>query len=320
MGMNETSSGILLLFAACCGLLVLATLIGEVLRARLPKTGAHLVVETYLTRVNSWWGMVFLFSIALLIGKTGIILLFTFCSLAAMREFLTYTSKSKSDHWSLIAAFYVILPLQYLLIWLGEVGLFSTVIPVYAYLLLPILSVLRGGNKETADRNFLARISETQWGLMICVYCASFIPALVTLDIDGYGDRAPMLIAWLVFVIQMGDLMEYFVGRRVGKRKVAAAVSPKTLEGIGAGAAFAAGLGLLLAWMTPFSPLAAIAMALLAYFVGVGGSLVLAAIKSDRGIKNWGHLIPGQGGFVDQLDSVVFAAPIFFHLTRYFYG
>jgi len=320
MEMNETSSGLLFLFAACCGLLVLATLIGEVLRARLPKTRAHLVVETYLTRVNSWWGMVFLFSIALLIGPVGIILLFAFCSLAAMREFLTLTTKSKADHWTLIAAFYLILPLQYVLIGLDQVGLFSTMIPVYAYLLLPILSVLRGGNKDTADRNFLARISETQWGLMICVYCASFIPALVTLDIDGYGDRAPMLIAWLVFVIQMGDLMEYFVGRRIGKRKVAAAVSPKTLEGIGAGAAFAAGLGLLLTWMTPFSPIAPIAMALLAYLIGVGGSLVMAAIKSDRGIKNWGHLIPGQGGFVDQLDSVVFAAPIFFHLTRYFYA
>jgi phosphatidate cytidylyltransferase len=50
------------------------------------------------------------------------------------------------------------------------------------------------------------------------------------------------------------------------------------------------------------------------------GNLVFAAIKRDRGVKDWSHLIPGQGGFVDQLDSVVFAAPIFYHLTRYFWG
>lgn len=318
MEMTQTNSDLLFLFAASSGLLVIATLIGEVLRARLPKTHANLTVETYLTRVHSWWGMVFLFSIALLIGPIGIIALFAFCSLAALREFLTLTTKTSADHWSLIASFYLILPLQYVLIWWGEVGLFSTLIPVYAFLLLPILSVLRGG--DGADKNFLARISETQWGLMICVFCASYIPALVTLDIPGYGDRAPLLIAYLVFVIQMGDLMEYFAGRRIGKRKVAPSFSPKTREGIACGAALSAGLGLLLTWMTPFSPLASIAMAVMAYMVGVGGSLVLAAIKSDRGIKNWGHLIPGQGGFVDQLDSVVFAAPVFFHVTRYYYG
>ncbi|WP_348773484.1 phosphatidate cytidylyltransferase [Litoreibacter halocynthiae] len=318
MEMTQTNSDLLLLLAACCGLLVIATLIGEVLRARLHKTHANLTVETYLTRVHSWWGMVFLFSIALLLGPVGIITLFAFCSLAALREFLTLTTKTNADHWSLIASFYVILPFQYVLIWWGEVGLFSTLIPIYAFLLLPILSVLRGG--EGADKNFLARISETQWGLMICVFCASYIPALVTLDIPGYGDRAPLLIAYLVFVIQMGDLMEYFAGRRIGRRKVAPAVSPKTREGIACGAALAAGLGLLLTWMTPFSPLVSMAMAVMAYMVGVGGSLVLAAIKSDRGIKNWGHLIPGQGGFVDQLDSVVFAAPVFFHITRYYYG
>jgi len=194
MEMNETSSGLLFLFAACCGLLVLATLIGEVLRARLPKTRAHLVVETYLTRVNSWWGMVFLFSIALLIGPVGIILLFAFCSLAAMREFLTLTTKSKADHWTLIAAFYLILPLQYVLIGLDQVGLFSTMIPVYAYLLLPILSVLRGGNKDTADRNFLARISETQWGLISTQARDAAHPIIVSKISRGLG-QSPSLSA-----------------------------------------------------------------------------------------------------------------------------
>ena len=108
MEMTQTNSDLLLLFAACCGLLILATLIGEVLRARLHKTKANLTVETYLTRLHSWWGMVFLFSTALLIGPIGIIGLFAFCSLAALREFLTLTTKTNADHWSLIASFYVI--------------------------------------------------------------------------------------------------------------------------------------------------------------------------------------------------------------------
>lgn len=312
--MTETSLDLITLFAIACGILVFATIIGEVLRARLSQDRSHPTVETYLTRVHSWWAMTVLTSLALLAGKTAVMLLFAFISFAALREFLTLTTKSKADHWAMIASFYVILPVQFILIGLGEAGLFSIFIPVYAFLLLPILSVLRGSSGK-----FLARISETQWGLMICVYCASHIPALITLDVGGIEKRSVLLIAFLVVVVQMGDLADYFVGRRFGKRRVAPDVSPRTWEGCGAGILIAALAGLFLTWTTPFSPLAAMGMAAVSFLVGVGGSLVLKAIKKDLGVKDWGHLIPGQGGFVDQLDSVIFAAPIFYHLTRLFW-
>ena len=312
--MTETSLDLITLFAIACGILVVATLIGEVLRARLSKDYSHPTVETYLTRVHSWWAMTVLTSLALLAGKLAVILLFAFISFAALREFLTLTTKTKADHWSMIASFYVILPVQFVLIGLGYAGLFSVFIPVYAFLLLPILSVLRGSSGK-----FLARISETQWGLMICVYCASHIPALMTLDVGGGKERSVLLIAFIVVAVQMGDLADYFVGRRFGKRRVAPDVSPRTWEGSAAGIIIAALSGLFMAWITPFSPLAAMAMAVAAFLVGVGGSLVLKAIKKDLGVKDWGHLIPGQGGFVDQLDSVIFAAPIFYHLTRTFW-
>jgi len=68
--------------------------------------------------------------------------------------------------------------------------------------------------------------------------------------------------------------------------------------------------------MTPFSPLAAMAMAAVASVTGMFGNLVLTAIKRDKGVRDWSHLIPGQGGLLDQLDSVIFAAPIFYHLTH----
>ena len=312
--MTDTSLDLITLFAIACGILVVATLIGEVLRARLSQDHSHPTVETYLTRVHSWWAMTVLTSLALLAGKLAVILLFAFISFAALREFLTLTTKTKADHWSMIASFYVILPVQFVLIGFGYAGLFSVFIPVYAFLLLPILSVLRGSSGK-----FLARISETQWGLMICVYCASHIPALMTLDVGGGTERSVLLIAFIVVAVQMGDLADYFIGRRFGKRRVAPDVSPRTWEGSAAGIMVAALSGLFMAWITPFSPLAAMAMASAAFLVGVGGSLVLKAIKKDLGVKDWGHLIPGQGGFVDQLDSVIFAAPIFYHLTRTFW-
>ncbi len=312
---TETSTSIVVLFGAACALLIVATIAGEILRYRLARHGSHPTVETYVTRLHSWWGLVFLLAIALLVGRSGVILLFAFASFAALREFLTLTRKTKADHWALIAAFYVVFPVQYLLVWMGADGLFSIFVPVYAFLILPILSVIRGDG-----RNFLSRVSETQWGLMICVFCASHIPALVTLNIQGSTGRSVLLIAFLVLVVQLGDLAEYYTGRRFGKKRLASDLSPKTREGVFYGALAATCLGLLLFWITPFTPWAAALIALIIYLIGVGGSLVLSAIKQDRGVKSWGHLIPGQGGFVDQMDSVVFAAPVFFHLTRYFYG
>ncbi|MEM7473163.1 MAG: phosphatidate cytidylyltransferase [Pseudomonadota bacterium] len=315
--MSETTTSLMLVIAGACALLLVATIGGEVLRRRLSPIGNHPTVETYTTRLHSWWGMVFLLSLALLSGRTGVIILFAFASFAALREFLTLTRKTKADHWALIGAFYFAFPLQYVFIWFGAYGLYSIFIPVYAFLILPILSALRG-----AGTNFLSRVSETQWGLMICVFCASHIPALVTLDIGGATStgRSVLLIAFLVVVVQLGDLAEYYTGRRFGERRIAPSISPKTLTGVFYGALVAMLTGFFLTWITPFAPWQATATALIIYLFGVGGSLVLAAIKADRGVKNWGHLIPGQGGFIDQMDSVVFAAPIFFHLTRYFYG
>ncbi len=312
--MTETTLDLIMLSLIGCGILVVLTLVGEFLRARQPADTVNPVLETYMLRVQSWWGMVILLSLALIIGRLGVVLLFAFASFAALREFLTLTDKVKADHWALALAFFVVLPLQYLFVGMGWEGILTVFIPVYAFLLLPIVSALRGDAKR-----FLIRVAETQWALMITVFCVSHVPALITLQIPGYGDRAVLLIAFLVIVVQCGDLLEYFFGRQIGRTKVAPGLSPKTLEGMICGVGCAMLIGALLAWLTPFGILPAMAMAGVASLVGMGGNIVFAAIKRDRGVKDWSHLIPGQGGFVDQLDSVVFAAPVFYHLARFFW-
>jgi phosphatidate cytidylyltransferase len=313
--MTSTTSDLILLTLGGIGILVALTLFGEFLRSRQMPGTPNPVLETYMTRVESWWGMVILISLALLSGRLGIVVLFMFASFAALREFLTLTTKARADHMSLALAFFAVLPLQYLFVWCGWDGLYSIFIPIYAFLLLPIVSALRGNS----DR-FLIRVAETQWGLMITVFCVSHVPALITIDIAGYGDRAVLLIAFLVIVVQLGDLLEYFFGRRIGRRKIAPGLSPKTVEGMACGVVSAMLIGGLLAWITPFGIFGAMLMAGIASLFGMFGNLVFAAIKRDRGVKDWSHLIPGQGGFVDQLDSVVFAAPIFYHLTVFFWA
>lgn len=312
--MTSTTEDIILLFVGVCGLMTLLSFFGELLRVRAGEENP--VVNTFMTRVRSWWGMVILFALALIAGKIGLLILFAFASFAALREFLTLTNKRQADHLALALGFFVVLPLQYIFVGLGWQGLYTVFIPVYAFLMLPIVSALRGN----ADR-FLIRVAETQWALMIAVFCMSHVPALLMIDVEGYpADRGVLLIAFLIMVVQIGDLLDFFFGRRIGKTRIIPNLSAKTWEGMACGVICAALAGGLLAWMTPFSIIGAMAMAALASLVGMFGNLVFAAIKRDRGVKDWSHLIPGQGGFVDQLDSVIFAAPVFYHITHLIYG
>lgn len=309
--MNQTTADIILVSVGVVCLMVAFTLFGEFLRGRVPAGKSNPVVETFNQRVQSWWAMVILLAFAVLSGRIGIVLLFAFASFAALREFLTFTSKRQADHLSLALGFFAILPLQYLFVGLGWEGLYAIFIPVYAFLLLPIVSAMRGDTSR-----FLVRVAETQWGLMICVYCISHVPALLSFEMSGDRERSVLLIVFFVMVVQLGDLIEYFAGRRIGRRRVAPKLSPKTLEGMALGILGAAAIGGMLSWITPFGLWGAAGMAALASVTGMFGSLVFSAIKRDRGVKDWSHLIPGQGGLLDQLDSVIFAAPVFYHVTH----
>lgn len=295
-----------LALAAVLVLLAL-TILGEALRAR-RGAQAGPTLDLFLTRVDSWWAMVVLFTLALLAGPWAVVLLFAVASFAALREFYTFADRAPADHWALAAAFYLVLPAQFLFVAMDWQRLFGAFIPVYVFLLLPVLAVLRGD-----ARRFLVRVSETQWGLMICVFCLSHIPALMWLGADG---RGMLMIAFLIVVVQSADLVDFFAGRRFGRRRIVPALSPKTWEGAAAGLAMAAGLGALLSGLTPFGLWGSMGLAVAGAAAGQCGTLVLAAIKRDKGLRDWSHLIPGQGGFLNQLDSTIFAAPVVFHLTR----
>ena len=312
---NPTTLDILLLSLGVFGILIVLTIAGEVLRASQPSGKANPVVEAFVMRVHTWWGLVILTSLAVLSGRTGVLLLFAFASFAALREYLTYARKTKADHLSLALGAFVILPLQYLFVAFDWTALFTVFIPVYAFLLLPIVSALRGD-----PSHFLARVAEMQWGLMICVFCISHVPALLTYDMPDGSDRSILLIVFFAMVVQFGDLFEYYAGRRFGRRRVAPKLSPKTAEGMVVGVLCAMAIGAALHWITPFGLIGAALMAGLASVTGMFGSIVFAAIKRDKGVKDWSHLIPGQGGFLDQLDSVIFAAPVFYHMTHLIWG
>src|SRR6516225_3007894 len=303
-----------MLFGGVVAVLLLASLIGALLAWRAGNSPDP-AIQNLNARIKDWWVMVFLIALAFLFGKGGVVLLFAFASFAALREFMTLTPTRRGDHWALATVFFVSLPLQYYLVYIEWYGLYTIFIPVYGFLLLPIIAALRGDTTR-----FLERIAFVQWGLMICVFCVSHVPALLTLDIPGFAGRNLLLIAFLVLVVQGSDVLQYVFGKLFGRRKVAPDLSPsKTWEGLIGGVASATALGAALWWITPFSPLQAAGMALVICLLGFFGGLVMSGIKRDRGVKDWGRMIEGHGGMLDRLDSVIFAAPIFFHLTRYWF-
>lgn len=312
MGPRETTA---LLFGGVFLVLILATLFGRYLRRRVRGRRVG-VIESYIARVRGWWIMVAWIGVAFLAGRKGVALLFAFASFGTLREFITLSPTRLGDHWTLLAAFFLVLPLHYLGVWHGWLMFTDLWVPVFAFLFLPIISALRGDAKR-----FMDRAANVQWGLMICVYCLANVPQLLGLRIHGYGGRQLLLIAFLVIVVQSGDVLQKFFSARVGRTPAAPGISlTRTWEGLVLGGFGAAILGAMLAWITPFGVWAAFGIALASTWMGFLGSLVMTAIKRDRGVRYWGHSIVGHGGMLDRVAPVAFAAPIYFHLVRYFYA
>jgi phosphatidate cytidylyltransferase len=296
-------------------ILVLASVVGWILRRRARSESTIAVIDNLNARVNAWWAMVAIFSLAFMIGADATLVMFAIISFFALREFITLTPTRPGDHRALSIAFFVLIPVQYILIGIHWYALFSIFIPVYAFLLLPVLSV----QAEDAE-NFLERTSKIQWGVMITIYCISHAPALLLLDIPGYRGEDALLLFYLVLVVQLSDVLQYVFGKLFGKTKIAPVVSPsKTVEGFLGGAASATLVGAAMWWITPFTPLQSAAMSFVIVLMGFLGGLSLSAVKRSLGAKDWGTMIKGHGGMLDRMDSISFAAPIFFHLTRYFF-
>jgi phosphatidate cytidylyltransferase len=307
----------LIFFIGLIAVLLTASAVAYGLTSRAMTRGGPLPsgIANPNARIKAWWVMVSGITIAFLFGKTGVVVLFAFVSFAALREFVTLTHTRRGDHWILIGMFLIIIPAQYYLLWTEWYGLFSIFIPVYCFLAMPTLTALSGDTSR-----FLERIAEQQWAIMLSVYCISHVPALLMLPITGNENKGLWLIAFLIATVQGSDVLQYIWGKLAGQHKVAPKISPsKTWEGLIGGVISASLIGALLYKLTPFSPVQAGLMAALACMMGFFGGLVASAIKRDRGVKDWGHMIEGHGGMLDRADSLIFAAPVFFHMVRYFW-
>lgn len=294
------------------GILVAATAIHFFLKKTRPDSNFR---EIGL-RIRSWWVMVSIFTLAMLLSRNVSLFFFAFISFLALKEYLSIIPTRRADRRVLFWA-YLAIPFQYYWAGSGWYGMFIIFIPVYVFLFLPLCMVIIG---ET--RNFLRSAGTLHWGLMTMVFSISHVAYLLVLPQSGNpGSGGAGLLLFLVFLTQSNDVSQFLWGKSFGKRKIVPSVSPnKTLEGFIGGVGTTTVFAVLLSGLlTPFSFPIAIVAGILISTAGFVGDVTISAIKRDIGIKDSGNLLPGHGGILDRIDSLTYTAPLFFHFTYYLY-
>jgi len=308
--MNHTLFNLALGLAS---ILAFASITGKLLA--LSYGSANPTIFNLNQRVNAWWGMAAGIMASIAMGPIASIIIFSIASYLTLREFITLTPTKASDHTAVFFSFFVAIPVQYILLSMHWYGLFSVFIPVFVFFLLAVASAL---SQDTED--FLARNAKIQWAVSVCVYGLSHAPALLLLEIPGYEGKNALLLFYFLFIVQISDVLQYVCGKLFGKNKIAPKLSPsKTVEGLVGGGILASLLGGLLHSITPFTFWQSVGLSGVIVFAGFFGGLVLSAVKRSLGAKDWSQMVAGHGGVLDRLDSVCFAAPLFFHLTRYWF-
>ncbi len=302
--------GVLLLLAAAAGAV-------RFLKSRTDSGLDDAVLQTLSHRVRAWFLLFLVLAAAFLLGRAATIAMFGLLAFWALREFITLTPTRPGDHRTLFWVFFFITPLQFVLVALNWYELYSVLIPVFAFLLLPARIALAGDYKR-----FLERTAKIEAGLLICVYSLSFAPAMLMLPLPGDDPYAgTRLLLFFVLIAQLGDALQYGWAQLPSKHVIVPTINPhRTWEGLIGGAGTATLLGAALWWATPFGGrwwwMAGL-MALVTTVMGFAGAITMSAIKRDRGVKDYGTLVEGHGGLLDRIDSICFAAPVFFLLTKF---
>lgn len=309
---DSVADNVLWSVAGLYGLLVIASLTVFGLRKQHPEKDYTELSQ----RINSWWVMITLFTIAILLSKKISVIFFALVSFLALKEYFSIITTRRADRRVLFWA-YLAIPVQYYWVLQGWYGMFIIFIPVYIFLLLPMRMVIIG---ET--RHFLHAAGTLHWGLMTMVFSISHVAFFLALpDNPDYHAGGAGLVLYLVFLTQFNDVAQYIWGKLLGRHKILPKVSPKkTWEGFLGGLLTTTVLAFLLAdLLTPLSYYHGIAAGLIISLGGFIGDVTISALKRDIGVKDSGSLLPGHGGILDRIDSLTYTAPLFFHFVYYFY-
>jgi phosphatidate cytidylyltransferase len=314
----SASDQVALLFVILFGALALATAALSIAQMRRSGSAMSARSMALLRDLRMVWVGSMAFWLAWISGPLGSTLLFGLISFLALREFITLAHTRRSDHRSLILAFFLILPAQYVFVGLRSFDLFTVFIPVYVFLTIPVVSALAGDPERFLERN-----AKIQWGIMVCVYGLSHAPALLLLEFPGLEEgRGAFLVFFLVVVAATAHIAQEAMSRWLRRRPVARRIDRSfSYRAWAAGALAAALAGALLYWITPFKVGQALLMGLVAGGAGTLGEFVMKALKKDAGVRWWGNTasVTGAIGLLDRVAPLCFAAPVFFHSVRWYF-
>jgi len=295
---------------AIYALLIVASLISFTLRKLAPGEATTELSQ----RVKSWWWMISVFTVAILTDRVISTIFLAFMSFLALKEYLSLVPTRRVDRPILLFA-YLAIPVQFYLAHIGSFGLFMVFIPVWMFLFMPAVITLFGQTD-----GFLRAVGTISWGLMITVFSLSHTAMLLTFGVKLGHAAGPLL--FLVALTELNDVAQFTWGKLTGRHKIIPKVSPKkTWEGFIGGlvttAAVAAFVG---PYLTPMPMLWSAGAGAIIASTGFLGDVTISACKRDLGVKDASDLIPGHGGILDRVDSLIYSAPVFYHLLHYFYG
>jgi phosphatidate cytidylyltransferase len=191
----------------------------------------------------------------------------------------------------------------------GWYGLFMA-LPAYVVGAILLVPIFRNRAQGQLQRVALAIVGFVYFGWMF-----SHLGFLANSEY-AYG-----YILYLIFAVEINDIAAFTCGKIFGKHKLRENISPnKTVEGSIGAVVISLGIPWLL-WFS-FPHFEAWHLVVTGLIVGVGGQLgdlVISYIKRDIGIKDMGAVVPGHGGILDRIDSLIFVAPLFFHMVRWFH-
>ncbi len=287
-------------------------------------------IRARLGSLITWWCFYLLLVSIATLGVAAGVVVFAGLSLLGLREYRALAGKriSGTAPWWLA---YAVVPMHYLLVYLGWFDSYWTFIPVWVLVVLLVRLAIRGKTE-----NFLEVAGIVFLGLMLIVFLLSHAVLVLRLpaDLSPVANSVGLFI-YLIVLTEINDIAQALVGRRFGRRQIAASVSPnKTWEGLLGGLATTVLTAVLLApLLTPFRDnpsilmrigfripyLTALTAGILIAVGGFLGDITMSAIKREVEVKDSGDLLPGQGGLLDRIDSLIFTAPLFFYFTFVLY-
>lgn len=270
-------------------------------------------ISELVVRTNSWWKMAI--GITVVATTPAIIgtIVLAYVVFVALREMLSIIPLRTADRTVLVAS-YIAIPIQFYLAYKNYYYLFQIFIPLVMFISVSVILVLTGETNRIGRS--MAIIPTT---LMLTVYMPSHMVLLYHVSVPGFTVGAGGLIIFLIMITAFNDIFQFTWGKLLGKRKILPKISPnKTWVGFIGGVFTSGVLGGALSFLTPLDYIKCFYIGLSLSIIGFIGDSIISAVKRDLKIKDTDDLIPGHGGAMDRLDSIVLTTPTFYYLLIFF--